>query len=103
MERYLKLRDQNQFSCVCLHGDRPPKERNGNLQMFKEKNVKFLICTDVAARGLDIKGVPFVINVTLPDERANYVHRIGRVGRADRLVYTLSVRYMDVKRIFGCC
>jgi len=84
MERYLKERDRDQFSCVCLHSDRQAKERTGNLQMFKEKQAKFLICTDVAARGLDIKGVPFVINVTLPDERSNYVHRIGRVGRADR-------------------
>lgn len=64
--------------------------------------MKFLICTDVAARGLDVRGVPYgklvsiilwdlqvpflVFNVTLPpaDEKANYVHRIGRVGRADR-------------------
>ena len=84
MERYLKLKNEKQFSCVCLHGDRPPKERNSNLQMFKNKQVKFLICTDVAARGLDVKNVPYVINVTLPDEKANYVHRIGRVGRADR-------------------
>ena len=84
MERYITSRDPKKFSCVCLHGDRSPKERNSNLQMFKDKQAKFLICTDVAARGLDIKGVPFVINVTLPDEKANYVHRIGRVGRADR-------------------
>ncbi|XP_066913617.1 ATP-dependent RNA helicase DDX1-like [Clytia hemisphaerica] len=91
MERYLKQRNAQQFSCVCLHGDRNPKERGSNLQQFKDKQVKFLICTDVAARGLDIKGVPFVINVTLPDEKANYVHRIGRVGRADRMGLALSL------------
>ena len=65
------------------------QERQGNLQQFKDKGAKFLICTDVAARGLDIRGVPFVINVTLPDEKANYVHRIGRVGRADRYVESI--------------
>ena len=86
LERYLKFRDSKRFSCVCLHGDRAPKDRNKNLQDFKDQIAKFLICTDVAARGLDIKGVPYVINVTLPDEKANYVHRIGRVGRADRYV-----------------
>ena len=37
--------------------------------------VRFLICTDVAARGIDVKGVPYIINVTLPDDKANYVHR----------------------------
>ncbi|VEL15003.1 unnamed protein product [Protopolystoma xenopodis] len=45
-----------------------------------------MICTDVAARGIDISGLPFVINVTLPDEKQNYVHRIGRVGRAERFI-----------------
>ncbi|XP_003367414.1 ATP-dependent helicase, DEAD/DEAH-box family [Trichinella spiralis] len=44
----------------------------------------FLICTDVAARGIDIRGIPFVINYTLPDDKANYLHRIGRIGRAER-------------------
>lgn len=49
----------NPFSCVCLHGDRKPQERKGNLEMFKQKQVKFLICTDVAARGIDIGGLPY--------------------------------------------
>jgi superfamily II DNA/RNA helicase len=47
----------NPYSCVCLHGDRSPNERKDNLAKFKAKNCKFLICTDVAARGLDISGV----------------------------------------------
>lgn len=81
----------NKYSCVCLHGDRKPNERKANLEMFKRKQVSFLICTDVAARGLDITGVPFVINVTLPDEKANYVHRIGRVGRAERMGLAISL------------
>lgn len=81
----------NPFSCVCLHGDRKPQERKGNLELFKKGGVKFLICTDVAARGIDITGVPFVINVTLPDEKSNYVHRIGRVGRAERMGLAISL------------
>lgn len=52
-------KDKNKFSCVCLHGDRKPQERRDNLEAFKQKKVKFLICTDVAARGLDIGGLPF--------------------------------------------
>ncbi|VDP64700.1 unnamed protein product [Schistosoma curassoni] len=77
-------RRDSPFTCVCLHSDRAPPERKANLQKFKNGDVHFLICTDVAARGIDITGLPYVINVTLPDEKQNYVHRIGRVGRAER-------------------
>lgn len=59
LERYLKRSGGQQFSCVCLHGDRKPAERKANLEKFKRQEVKFLICTDVAARGLDITGLPF--------------------------------------------
>ncbi|XP_058832417.1 ATP-dependent RNA helicase Ddx1-like [Topomyia yanbarensis] len=91
MERYLRQIDPVKYSCVCLHGDRRPQERKGNLEKFKNKQVKFLICTDVAARGLDISGLPFLINVTLPDEKSMYVHRIGRVGRAERMGLAISL------------
>ena len=47
------------------------------MQAFHDGDVRFLICTDLAARGLDIKGLPFVINMTLPDESEHYIHRIG--------------------------
>ncbi|KMQ93149.1 atp-dependent rna helicase ddx1 [Lasius niger] len=91
LERYLKQAGGQQFSCVCLHGDRKPAERKANLEKFKRQEVKFLICTDVAARGLDITGLPFMINITLPDEKSNYVHRIGRVGRAERMGLAISL------------
>ncbi|XP_063951383.1 ATP-dependent RNA helicase Ddx1-like isoform X4 [Lytechinus pictus] len=81
----------HQYSCVCLHSDRRPPERRENLQKFKDKKARFLICTDVAARGIDVKGIPFVVNVTLPDEKQNYVHRIGRVGRAERMGLAISL------------
>lgn len=91
LERYLRQRGGQRYSCVCLHGDRKPQERKQNLEMFKRQQVKFLICTDVAARGLDITGLPFMINVTLPDDKTNYVHRIGRVGRAERMGLAISL------------
>nr|XP_045625595.1 ATP-dependent RNA helicase Ddx1-like [Procambarus clarkii] len=81
----------NPYSCVCLHGDRKPNERKVNLQKFKDGGVKFLICTDVAARGIDVGGLPFIVNVTLPDEKSNYVHHIGRVGRAERMGIAISL------------
>lgn len=59
LEKYFKQLDRNKYSCVCLHGDRKPNERKSNLEAFKKGQVKFLICTDVAARGLDITGLPF--------------------------------------------
>ena len=96
LENYLNQvgggwKNNTQFSCVCLHGDRKPAERRDNLEKFKRKAVRFLICTDVAARGIDVGGLPFMINVTLPDEKSNYVHRIGRVGRAERMGLALSL------------
>ncbi|XP_015247722.1 PREDICTED: ATP-dependent RNA helicase DDX1 [Cyprinodon variegatus] len=90
----------HQFSCVCLHGDRKPNERKNNLDRFKRKEVKLLICTDVAARGIDISGVPYVINVTLPDEKQNYVHRIGRVGRAERMGLAISLVAMEKEKVW---
>lgn len=67
MENYFNLKGKstnsrdNPYSCVCLHADRSPAERASNLESFKRKEVKFLICTDVAARGIDLRGLPFVI------------------------------------------
>jgi ATP-dependent RNA helicase DDX1 len=81
---------ENAYSCCVLAGFRSQEERNRNLQAFKDGDVRFLICTDVAARGLDIKELPYVINMTLPDEPENYLHRIGRVGRADRMGLAIS-------------
>lgn len=91
LEKYLQQRGGGKYSCVCLHGDRKPQERKANLEKFKRREVKYLICTDVAARGIDITGLPYVINVTLPDEKQNYIHRIGRVGRAERMGLAISL------------
>lgn len=53
------LGKDNSYSCVCLHGDRKPQERKSNYESFKQGHVRFLICTDVAARGIDVGGLPF--------------------------------------------
>ncbi len=50
----------NEYACACMHSDRPPQERRANLQAFKDGDLRFLICTDVAARGIDIRGIPYV-------------------------------------------
>jgi ATP-dependent RNA helicase DDX1 len=73
--RKLEKGPQNPYSCVVLGGARSTEERRRNLKLFKEGDVRFLVCTDVAARGLDIKGLPFVVQMTLPDRSEDYVHR----------------------------
>lgn len=72
---------ENPYSCCVLHGGKG-SDREKSLEAFKDGDVRFLICTDVAARGIDVKELPFVINMTLPDPIESYIHRIGRVGRA---------------------
>ncbi|MCW5234178.1 DEAD/DEAH box helicase [Verminephrobacter eiseniae] len=67
---------------AALHGDRSQDERLKALQAFKSGDVDLLVCTDVAARGLDIKDVPAVFNFDVPFNAEDYVHRIGRTGRA---------------------
>ncbi|MCE3007168.1 MAG: DEAD/DEAH box helicase [Bacteroidetes bacterium] len=66
----------------ALHGDVRQTKRLKLLKDFKEGKLKVLVATDVAARGLDVKGVEHVINYDMPNEPENYVHRIGRTGRA---------------------
>ena len=79
------------YSCCVLAGMRSMDQRRESLAAFKQGNVRFLICTDVAARGIDISGLPFVVNMTLPDESEQYIHRIGRVGRAERMGLAISI------------
>jgi len=82
---------ENPFSCCVLAGQRSTDERRRNLAAFKEGDIRFLVCTDVAARGLDIAELPYVINMTLPDKEEDYVHRVGRVGRADVMGLAISL------------
>ncbi len=70
------------LSCLALHGDLEQKERTEVLTRFSNGSVRILIATDVAARGLDIKELGAVINYDMPFETENYIHRIGRTGRA---------------------
>jgi len=67
---------------TALHGDKSQDERLKALEAFKSGAVDLLVCTDVAARGLDIKDVPAVFNFDVPFNAEDYVHRIGRTGRA---------------------
>ena len=70
------------FNAVALHGDMVQAKRTEMLAAFKTGEAGLLVCSDVAARGLDISAVPFVINFDVPHNPEDYVHRIGRTGRA---------------------
>lgn len=73
---------QMKFKAQPISGRLPQNKRTQLMADFRAKKVTILVCTDVAARGLDIKKVNLVVNYDLPLEAANYVHRIGRTGRA---------------------
>jgi ATP-dependent RNA helicase DBP3 len=79
IERFIRSRG---FSVAGIHGDMSQRDRIASLDAFKSGNVSLLVATDVAARGLDIPNVKLVINVTFPLTAEDYVHRIGRTGRA---------------------
>ena len=90
----------------CIHGDIQQRVRERVLQSFRDGKLRVLVATDVAARGLDIDDVDVVINYDVPDENQDYVHRIGRTGRAKRhgVAYTLlstiteTMRMDDIQR-----
>ena len=65
-----------------LHGDRTLPQRNKTLTKFKKKEIQVLVATDIASRGIDIEQLPYVINYELPAVPEDYVHRVGRTGRA---------------------
>lgn len=75
---------------VAMHGDLPQRRRERVIQLFRSNKSRILVATDVAARGLDIPHVMHVINYDLPECPEDYVHRIGRTGRADAEGFALS-------------
>ena len=83
--------NERSWSARSLGGALTNDERRANLAAFKNGQVAFLVCTDVAARGIDVRGVPFLINATLPETAEEYVHRVGRVGRAGAPGVALSL------------
>lgn len=72
------------FTADELHGDRSLAQRKKALADFKTGKVRVLVATDIAARGIDVKGIALVVNYDLPDQTEDYVHRIGRTGRAGK-------------------
>ena len=80
--RLARLLEREGIHADAIHGDKSQQERMKALDAFKEGQITTLVATDVAARGLDIDHLPLVINYELPPNAEDYVHRIGRTGRA---------------------
>ena len=80
--RLARSLEREGLKTTALHGDKSQDERLKALESFKKGEVDLLVCTDVAARGLDIKDVPAVFNFDIPFNAEDYIHRIGRTGRA---------------------
>lgn len=76
--------ERRKYKAAALHGDMAQAARTETLERFKNNDVTILVCSDVAARGLDIAGVSHVVNYDVPYNAEDYVHRIGRTGRAGK-------------------
>jgi len=70
------------YNAAEIHSDRSLGQRREALEGFKRGKYRILVATDIAARGIDVRGIELVINYDLPEDAENYVHRIGRTGRA---------------------
>ena len=81
-DRIVRQLSKAKITAQAIHGDKSQGARQTALKSFKDKSLRVLIATDIAARGIDIDELSHVINYDLPDAPETYVHRIGRTGRA---------------------
>ena len=108
-DRLAGLLSMKGITCQAIHGDIQQRVREKTLQKFRDGQLRVLVATDVAARGLDIDDVDAVFNYDVPDENEYYIHRVGRTGRAKRhgVAFTLvssvteGIRLDDIRKNTG--
>ncbi len=93
-DRLAKVLEKAKVPAAAIHGDKSQGARERALANFKSGKIRVLVATDIAARGIDIDSLAFVLNYDLPNEPETYVHRIGRTGRAG--ASGLSISFCDV-------
>lgn len=96
------------FKCEAIHGDRSQGQRQRALAAFRDGRVQVLVATDVLARGIDVSDVRYVINFDVPGEPTDYIHRIGRTGRAGEEGWSLTfvtkadiAEFFDIEALMG--
>jgi len=94
-EKIAKQLNADGIHTATIHGDKTQGARTRALREFKEKDVRVLVATDVAARGIDISNLPFVVNYDMPTYPNDYIHRIGRTGRAGQEGTAISFMSVD--------
>ena len=97
--RLAEYLDKHGLSAVAIHGNKSQNARTKALADFKAGEVRILVATDIAARGLDIDQLPHVVNFELPNVDEDYVHRIGRTGRAGRSGEAISLVAPDEEKL----
>jgi ATP-dependent RNA helicase RhlE len=102
-DRLVKRLKAENVEAVAMHGDKSQRQRENALARFERGEVMTLVATDVAARGIDVPDVMRVINYDAPEDRAAYVHRVGRTGRAGRtgtgISFVLAEEVGDMRKI----
>jgi superfamily II DNA/RNA helicase len=89
-EKLSKMLIERGFKADAIHGGKTQGQRQRALNRFKKNEIKILVATDVAARGIDVVDISHVINFSQPQTYEDYIHRIGRAGRAGRIGYALT-------------
>ena len=82
---------RKKIHCAAIHGNKSQNQRQKALSDFKSGMIRVLVATDIAARGIDIDKLRYVINYDIPNEPETYVHRIGRCGRAREEGISISI------------
>ncbi len=90
-DRIARNLKKKNIQAVAIHGDKSQKQRQKSLQSFKDSEIRVLVATDIAARGIDIDKLSYVLNYDIPNESETYVHRIGRCGRAGETGVSISI------------
>ena len=90
-DRIVRNLRKKKIECAAIHGDKSQNQRQKALKSFKKNQIRVLVATDIAARGIDIDKLRHVINYDIPNESETYVHRIGRCGRAGEDGVSISI------------
>jgi len=90
VDRLERMLRNKRVRAMGIHGDKSQRQRSETIQRFKDGSCEVMVATDVAARGLDISGIEYVVNYDFPNDIENYIHRIGRTGRANKKGHSLT-------------